>query len=118
MRHHACQQCPGRSDVHSRHSWMKPEIFAVNPEQLDMFWGAVLPFIESALERNAYETPQDIYDNIASKHAVLWIVWDGEILAVAVTFLAQRPRAKVCSIFLCTGTERQRWDKQLVARVE
>jgi len=69
-----------------------------------MFWGAVLPFVERAMEESAYDTPQSVYDAIKEERAVLWVVWkDGEIIAVCVTQLSQSAKAKTCSIWIMTG---------------
>lgn len=97
---------------------MMPKLFAIDPKQIDMFWEAVRPFIETAMAESLYDEPSSVYEAIKEARAVLWVVWeDGEIHAVVVTQLEQQPKAKICSIWICTGTGREDWE-HLISEIE
>ena len=91
-----------------------PQLYAIDPKQLDVFWGAALPFVKTAMETSAYDTPADVYAAIKEDRAILWLVYNGsEIKAVCVTQLSETAKAKTCSIWIMTGSGREDWQHML-----
>ncbi|HYF36220.1 MAG TPA: hypothetical protein VD994_13080, partial [Prosthecobacter sp.] len=63
---------------------MKPEITAINPKQIDTFWGLVSDLLKSAADRSNHYTVENIYAALKEERAYLWIVHTGMQIDAAV----------------------------------
>ena len=120
MDHYASEQRECGQDFHGADRRLgppRPTLHAIDPKRLDEVWHSVLPFIERAMAESSYDTVDDVYDAIRQERAVLWIVWDYEIVAVCVTQLSQNAKAKSCGIWIMTGNGREDW-QHLLSEIE
>jgi hypothetical protein len=83
----------------------------VPTEEVEKVWGLVEDDIAQALRRSGHYTADEIFDDLLTSQCDLWLAdhaRDG-ILGIMVTYIVQLPLKKICRIFLCVGSERQRW---------
>ena len=88
-------------------------------EHLDAIWPAVLPWFE-AIERRSKgrEAVASIRSDLERQNAQLWLWWRHELKALAVTEIKQFPGALVCRIRIVTGSDRDLWLADGMARIE
>ena len=86
------------------------KLYAINPAQLDMYWGAVEPFIALAMDFSPFEDVQTVYDALDKEQAQLWVIWDrGKIVAAVVTRLEITKTGNYCNIWACAGKGFAHW---------
>jgi hypothetical protein len=72
-------------------------------------WPHAKNYIRSAIERTNLGSFEIIERDVLSGGQLLWIAWEGQILAAATTRLADNGRRKVCEIVACSGGDRDKW---------
>ena len=66
--------------------------------------------IEQAIDENGPYSLEDILYELREGKAQLWLVMSNrQIKAIVVTVIKEFPQAKVCSVWLCAGSEVQKW---------
>lgn len=99
---------------------MGSHLFHVNPNDLDVFWPRILPFItgdrtskggQRAIdEMGKMFSPDDIKEKIKTCKWQLWIsLRDLKIEAIGITQLVTYPKRKVCQVFLISGSAMYHW---------
>ncbi len=88
-------------------------LICVEPARIGEVWPHVRDKIRAAIERTGLSSFDDIENEVLSGSQLVWIAWDGEILAAATTKLAR----DVCILVACAGHDRVRW-LPLFARIE
>jgi hypothetical protein len=68
-------------------------------------WPHVKDKIRAAIERTDLSAFEDIEADVLSGAQLVWIAWEGEILAAATTKLVRN----VCVLVACSGYDRERW---------
>lgn len=81
------------------------EFSQIPSNRLSEVWGALLPYIERALQYSDDESePEDLYVSIALGDMQLWAVHEGtDTKAVGVTMLVDFPNYRICRIVLFAG---------------
>ena len=93
---------------------MTADLHSIGRAGVDDVWPYVLPFVEQACEHSYYDKPEDVYLALEKGTAQLWLVSkDGEIEAVCVTQVQFNAKGAACSIWICTGHDRQDWQHHL-----
>lgn len=90
-----------------------PNLICVDPARIEEFWPHVKDRIRAAIERTGLSAFEDIESGVLDGSQLVWIAWDGEILAAATTHLSRN----VCVLTACAGYDRERW-LPLFARIE
>ena len=97
---------------------MASELHNIGRAAIADVWPYVLPFVTQAMERSHYDTPEDVRLALDKGTAQLWIATRGEeIEAVCVTQIEANAKSVDCSIWICTGHDRQDWQHHL-AKIE
>lgn len=86
-----------------------PKLFAIDPKQIDMFWGAVRPLIERAMDYSPYDDADTVHEALKKEEAYLWLIWSETIEAVVVTRLDLAKAGKICTIWACAGSGLASW---------
>tara|TARA_X000000368_G_scaffold349753_1_gene289944 strand:- start:6581 stop:7027 length:447 start_codon:yes stop_codon:yes gene_type:complete len=82
----------------------------------------VYPMVKDELEdilrkaENGYYA-EDILKYLNENEMQLWIIWDNENQdkkGFVITEIIERPRLKFCSVFIMTGTNRRRWQYEVM----
>ena len=90
------------------------ELHNIGRDGIDDVWPYVLPFIEQAMDRSHYDKPEDVYIALDKGTAQLWLAAKGgDIEAVCVTQIQFNAKGADCSIWICTGHDRQDWQHHL-----
>lgn len=85
------------------------DAYAVPAGRLNEIWPAVEPLLRPAMERGGEMPVSDLYRALLAGRYVLWLAWGGELLAAAVTEIAETTAGRVCVIVACGGAKRERW---------
>lgn len=91
---------------------MKLDIGILDSPYIDKVWGTVAPHIDSALKRDTSQsiTLDDVYRELKNNKMLLWyVVTEEEIMAVAVTEVAEFPRRKVLHVLTLGGKDMPLW---------
>ena len=82
----------------------------------------VYPMVKEELEdilrkaENGYYA-EDILKYLNENEMQLWVIWDNENQekkGFVITEIIERPRLKFCSVFIMTGTNRRRWQYEVM----
>ena len=93
---------------------MQADLHNIGRDGIDDIWPYVLPFVTQAMERSHYDTPDDVRLALDKGTAQLWIASkNGNIEAVCVTQIETNAKGSDCSIWICTGHDRQDWQHHL-----
>ena len=88
----------------------EPVLVCVAPNQIAAFWRHASPLIAAAYETGIGDDTMDtIRRDLETGDALLWIVWDGTMLAAVTTKLLQTAARRICLITSCAGREMARW---------
>ncbi len=87
---------------------MTCRLICVDPVQASEFWPFVAPLIEKACKRGLYDFV-GAERSVLSGTALLWLVWDEEIVAAGITELHKINGRKLCFISALGGIDRSRW---------
>src|SRR5258708_37990064 len=83
---------------------------AVSPDQVELVWPLVAPFIDSAYAAGDEFMPKNMVEQIKDRRLVLWIGIDGRtIVAAAVTALQVMRSGLVCNMVACGGSKLDLW---------
>jgi hypothetical protein len=93
------------------------KLICVDPKLVHEMWPHAKSYIRSAIERTSLGSFEDAEKDVLSGENLLWIAWDGKILAAATTRLADNGSRKVCEIVACSGENRDEW-LPLIGQIE
>ena len=86
------------------------ELIGVGSYEIDSAWPQVKPFVERAMQRSTTETVASVYDALKTKAAWLWVAMKDEtVQSICIVQISDRPKNKICSIWICTGSSRKEW---------
>ena len=86
------------------------DLVGVGSHQIDDYWDYVKPFVDKAMERSTTETTPQVFVALKNKSARLWLsVKEGIIQSICIVQVTDRPKGRVCSIWICTGSNRKEW---------
>lgn len=90
---------------------MTDVLVCVDPEKVDELWPHVRPFIDAAFDTELGDDNTDsVKADLDARHALLWIVWNGnKLIAAATTKIVRVPAKKLCIITTCAGQDLSRW---------
>lgn len=78
--------------------------------EVDRYWNEAQPLLQKAIDRNGNCTAASVLNALRSAEMQLWCAYDQDKMIMAgVTEVSQSPRAKVCLLYLCGGTELASW---------
>ncbi len=87
-----------------------PTLVCVPPDRVHEVWEYADPLLGAAISLEIAD------DDFASLRAVfhkgaalLWLVWDGALLAAVTTKVMASPARKICMITACGGRDARRW---------
>jgi hypothetical protein len=75
----------------------------VDPKQVHLIWYEVAHWIKRAMERGDLGRFDAVQDDVLNGRALLWLVYDGQIIGAAVTQIGFTERTKACVIVACGG---------------
>lgn len=84
-------------------------LVCVPPDQVDAIWPHVAPFIERPFAKRGDDTPESIKSDIDAGDALLWVIWDGSLLAAGVTRIVPTRRRKVLRVVCWSGNDIALW---------
>ena len=94
------------------------ELLGIGTDQIDEYWPYVKPFVDLAMRRSTTEITDQVYEALKGKSARLWLsVNDGTIQSVCIVQVSERPKNKICSIWICAGSNRKEW-MQFIETIE
>lgn len=89
------------------------DLFCVDPARVNEMWPHVKDKIKAAIERTGLSAFEDVEAEVLNGAQLVWIAWEGEVLAAATTKLSRN----VCVLVACAGYDRERW-LPLFAKIE
>lgn len=92
-------------------------LVCVDPARVREAWPYAKDLIRSAVERTGLGSFKCVENDVLCGDQLLWLAWDGKILAAVTTRLADNGTNKVCEIVACAGECREKW-LPLIARIE
>jgi len=93
---------------------MTPHLIGIPAADIDAVWPLAEPLIAAACRRGGNKDgADDIRAGLNERDLQLWLAWDGDIVALAVTEIACHPRKRCCRIRICAGRDRQDWQHYL-----
>lgn len=93
---------------------MTPILIGIPAAEIDAVWPMVEPLIAAACRRGRdKETAEDIRRGLRERDLQLWLAWRDGIVALAVTEIVCHPLKRCCRIRICTGRDRQGWQRWL-----
>lgn len=93
---------------------MTPHLTGIPSAEIDAVWPLAEPLIAAACRRGGNkDTADDFRAGLNARDLQLWLAWDGEIVALAVTEIVCHPRKRCCRIRICTGRARAGWQHYL-----
>tara|TARA_R100000781_G_C4048762_1_gene116718 strand:+ start:21 stop:557 length:537 start_codon:yes stop_codon:yes gene_type:complete len=86
-------------------------IAIVNPDDLNVIWDMVEPYLEAVIEKSQGEAVlEDYYEHISTGDMQLWVaIESSEILACMVTQIAPYPSKRVLRIISLGGMQMDSW---------
>ena len=86
------------------------ELIGIGSHQIDDYWGYVKPFVDKAMQRSTTETTAQVFVALKTNAAHLWLsAKDGRVQSICIVQISEKPLGRVCSIWICTGTNRKEW---------
>jgi hypothetical protein len=90
--------------------------FRARPETVWFWWGSALPHIKRVLDRGIGSyTTEDVKARCESGKWTLWLCFDRNCIAAAVTLFGEYPRLRTCIIRMLGGRLPRDWRSHLTA---
>ena len=89
----------------------KPQLTAINPKDIDLYWSHVRHLIEPAIGYSNYDTAEDVYKALKEQRAYLWIVHTGDQIDVAAVMQLKlsKKRGKIFTIWALGAQGNKIW---------
>jgi hypothetical protein len=84
-------------------------LILVEPHQLPQAWVMVGDMIKAAMEKLDVGDAGVVERELFAGEALLWLAWDGEARAAAVTQIGKANGSKICTIVGCGGHGIKEW---------
>ena len=89
---------------------MNTLLVPVQSDNAAVMWPHVAEMVMDALDHGSSRvTPEDVYTGVKSGRYQLWVAWEGEVSAIAVTEIVETATTKLASIFICVGEGMDEW---------
>jgi len=85
------------------------DLVCVDPARIGEVWPLVRERIRIAIERTGLSDFAAIEAEALAGRQLVWMAWDGEIAAVAMTEKSSIGTRTICTLTACQGYDRDRW---------
>jgi hypothetical protein len=87
----------------------KTELVCVDPARIGEVWPLVRERVKLAIERTELSDFDLMERSILAGEQLIWLAWDDEIAAVAVTHKSSVGTKTICTLTACHGYQRDKW---------
>lgn len=94
------------------------QLVGIPPEHAATVWPMVAEWVGQVCHR-ADQDPAEVFARCSDGRAQLWCVYGGgNVVAMVVTEIQQRPSGAVLNIWQCAGNDRKTWVPMVLATLE